>query len=80
MLGALIATAFGQGPQLFVEQPTVFLSVIISLYIGNVVLPILNLPFISYIARLRAIKKELLIPMILAHRKKRSTRLSGEGG
>ncbi len=65
MLGALISYGIQPGPRLFVEQPGVFWSVIISMYVGNVILLILNLPLIPYIARLLALRKELLIPIIL---------------
>jgi putative tricarboxylic transport membrane protein len=51
MLGALISYGVQPGPQLFQNNPQVFWSVIISMYIGNVVLLILNLPLIPYIAR-----------------------------
>jgi putative tricarboxylic transport membrane protein len=50
MLGALISYGVQPGPQLFQNNPEVFWSVIISMYIGNVVLLVLNLPLIPYIA------------------------------
>ncbi|TQV79065.1 tripartite tricarboxylate transporter permease [Denitrobaculum tricleocarpae] len=65
MLGALISYGIQPGPRLFVDNPGVFWSVIISMYIGNVVLLILNLPLIPYIARILAIPGTVLIPMIL---------------
>ncbi len=65
MLGALIAYGIQPGPRLFVEHPDVFWSVIISMYIGNIVLVILNLPLIPYISRLLAVPRTVLIPMIL---------------
>ena len=65
MLGALISYGIQPGPRLFVDNPGVFWSVIISMYIGNVVLLILNLPLIPYIARILAIPSTVLIPMIL---------------
>ena len=65
MLGALISYGVQPGPRLFVEQPTLFWSVIISMYIGNIILLILNLPLIPYIARLLALPKQLLVPFIL---------------
>ena len=52
MLGALISYGVQPGPQLFQNHPEVFWSVIISMYIGNVILLVLNLPLIPYIARL----------------------------
>jgi putative tricarboxylic transport membrane protein len=65
MLGALISYGIQPGPRLFVDHPEVFWSVIISMYIGNVVLLILNLPLIPYISRLLIIPRPILVPMIL---------------
>ncbi|WP_423909402.1 tripartite tricarboxylate transporter permease [Candidatus Spongiihabitans sp.] len=65
MLGALLSYGIQPGPRLFVEQPQVFWSVIISMYIGNIILLILNLPLIPYIAKLLMLPKQLLTPMIL---------------
>ncbi|MCX8763436.1 tripartite tricarboxylate transporter permease [Vibrio parahaemolyticus] len=65
MLGALIAYGIQPGPRLFVEHPDVFWSVIISMYFGNIVLVILNLPLIPYISKLLAVPRTVLLPMIL---------------
>ncbi|MFA0441880.1 tripartite tricarboxylate transporter TctA [Vibrio sp. 10N.286.49.C2] len=65
MLGALIAYGIQPGPRLFVEHPDVFWSVIISMYFGNVVLVILNLPLIPYISKLLAVPRTVLLPMII---------------
>ncbi|MFA0110076.1 tripartite tricarboxylate transporter permease [Vibrio breoganii] len=65
MLGALIAYGIQPGPRLFVEHPEVFWSVIISMYFGNIVLVILNLPLIPYISKLLAVPRKVLLPMIL---------------
>ncbi len=65
MLGALIAYGIQPGPRLFVDNPEVFWSVIISMYFGNLVLLILNLPLIPYISRLLVIPTPILIPLIL---------------
>ncbi|UGA54141.1 tripartite tricarboxylate transporter permease [Vibrio sp. VB16] len=65
MLGALIAYGIQPGPRLFVEHPEIFWSVIISMYIGNIVLIILNLPLIPYISKLLAVPRTVLLPMIL---------------
>jgi putative tricarboxylic transport membrane protein len=48
-----------------VDNPSIFWAVIISMYIGNVVLLILNLPLIPYIAKLLTIPRNYLIPFIL---------------
>jgi putative tricarboxylic transport membrane protein len=65
LLGALIALNVNPGPRLMVDNPSVFWSVIISMYIGNAVLLILNLPLIPYIARLLTVPRNYLIPFIL---------------
>jgi len=65
MLGALLSYGIQPGPRLFVENPNVFWSVIISMYIGNVILLILNLPLIPYIARILAIPGTILTPLIV---------------
>ena len=65
LLGALIALNVQPGPRLMIENPEIFWSVIISMYIGNVVLLILNLPLIPYIAKILAVPRTYLIPFIL---------------
>ena len=65
LLGALISLNVSPGPRLMTDSPEIFWSVIISMYIGNVVLLILNLPLIPYIAKLLAVPRPFLIPFIL---------------
>lgn len=65
LLGALIALNVSPGPRLMVDQPEIFWSVIMSMYIGNLVLLILNLPLIPYIAKVLAMPRNYLIPFIL---------------
>lgn len=65
MLGALLSYGIQPGPRLFEENPDVFWSVIISMYIGNVILLVLNLPLIPYIARVLAIPSNILLPLIV---------------
>lgn len=65
LLGALIALNVAPGPRLMVDRPEIFWAVIISMYIGNVVLLILNLPLIPYIAKILAVPRNYLIPFIL---------------
>ncbi len=65
LLGALIAYGIQPGPRLFVDEPEIFWSVIVSMYIGNVILLILNLPLIPQIARLLTIPRPYLIPIIM---------------
>ncbi len=65
LLGALIALNVNPGPRLMLDRPEVFWSVIISMYIGNIVLLVLNLPLIPYIAKLLAVPRNYLVPFVL---------------
>ena len=65
LLGALIALNVSPGPRLMTDNPEIFWSVIISMYLGNVVLLMLNLPLIPYIAKILAVPRTFLIPFIL---------------
>ncbi len=65
MLGALIALNVSPGPRLMIDEPQIFWAVIISMYLGNLVLLILNLPLIPCIAKVLAVPRNYLIPFIL---------------
>ncbi|WP_293575128.1 tripartite tricarboxylate transporter permease [Phaeobacter sp.] len=64
LLGALIALNVSPGPRLMVDEPQIFWAVIISMYVGNLILLILNLPLIPYIAKVLAVPRNYLIPFI----------------
>lgn len=65
LLGALIALNVSPGPRLMIDEPQIFWAVIISMYLGNLVLLILNLPLIPYIAKVLTAPRNYLIPFIL---------------
>ncbi|SCZ55914.1 tripartite tricarboxylate transporter permease [Epibacterium ulvae] len=65
LLGALIALNVSPGPRLMIDEPQIFWAVIVSMYLGNLVLLILNLPLIPYIAKVLAVPRNFLIPFIL---------------
>jgi putative tricarboxylic transport membrane protein len=65
MLGALLSYGVQPGPRLYIDNPAVFWSVIISMYVGNIVLLVLNLPLIPYISKLLQVPRQLLTPIIL---------------
>jgi len=65
LLGALIAYGIQPGPRLFLDEPAVFWAVILSMYIGNIILLVLNLPLIPYIARLLQVPRPILVPLIM---------------
>jgi putative tricarboxylic transport membrane protein len=65
LLGALIALNVTPGPRLMIDEPQIFWGVIISMYLGNLILLILNLPLIPYIAKILLVPRNFLIPFIL---------------
>ena len=65
MLGALLVVGVQPGPMLINDHPDIFWGVIASMYIGNVMLLVLNLPLIPYIAKILYIPKGMLISLIL---------------
>ena len=64
MLGALVSYGVRPGPRLYLDNAEVFWSVIVSMYLGNIILLVLNLPLIPYIARLLAAPRRFLLPLI----------------
>ncbi len=65
MLGALLSYGVQPGPRRYIDSPAVFWSVIISMYVGNIILLVLNLPLIPYISKLLSVPRQLLTPIIL---------------
>lgn len=65
MLGALIAHGLQPGPRLFIEHPDVFWSVIVSMFVGNLMLLVINLPMIPWLARLLRIPQPILMPAVM---------------
>nr|WP_245347671.1 tripartite tricarboxylate transporter permease [Oceanobacillus polygoni] len=65
LLGALLVLGVQPGPLLVSEEPSLFWGVIASMYIGNIMLLILNLPLIPYIAKVLKIPRPLLISLVL---------------
>ena len=65
MLGALLSYGVQPGPRLYIDNPAVFWSVIVSMYLGNIILLILNLPLIPYISKLLQVPGQFLTPIIL---------------
>ncbi len=65
LLGALIIQGIQPGPLLIVQHPDVFWGVIAAMYIGNVMLLILNMPLIGIWVQLLRVPYSLLFPGIL---------------
>jgi putative tricarboxylic transport membrane protein len=65
MLGALILNNVRPGPMLLQDNPGLVWGVIASMYIGNVILLILNLPLVPFLAQILRIPYYILYPIIL---------------
>jgi TctA family transporter len=65
MIGALIIQGIQPGPTVVTNQPALFWGIIVSMWIGNVFLLILNLPLIGLWVRLIMVPYHLLYPAIL---------------
>jgi putative tricarboxylic transport membrane protein len=65
LLSALIIHGVSPGPLLLTEHPEVFWGLVASMYVGNAVLLILNLPFVGVFVNLLRIPYMWLVPTIL---------------
>jgi putative tricarboxylic transport membrane protein len=65
MLGALIIQGITPGPTLLSEHPDVFWGLIASMYLGNVMLLVLNLPLIAIWVWFLRIPYGILSPLII---------------
>jgi len=65
MFGALMIHGLRPGPQLLQSHPDLFWGVISSMYIGNVMLLILNLPLIPMWVQVLKVPHRILFPLIL---------------
>lgn len=65
IFGALLLQNITPGPALVQEHPDVFWGVIASMYVGNIILLILNLPLIGVFIRLLKIPGSIMAPIIL---------------
>ena len=63
--GAMTIHGLAPGPQIAKEQPELFWGVIASMWIGNLMLVIINLPLIGIWVRLLKVPYRLLFPVIL---------------
>jgi putative tricarboxylic transport membrane protein len=65
LLGALMIHGIRPGPMLIQEQPGLFWGLVTSMYVGNVMLLVLNLPLIPIWVRILSIPYRFLFPLIL---------------
>jgi putative tricarboxylic transport membrane protein len=65
MIGAFIIQGITPGPDVITQQPTLFWGLIASMWVGNVLLVMLNLPLIGLWVRMLTIPYQLLFPAII---------------
>lgn len=65
IFGALLLQNITPGPQLVDDHPDVFYGVIASMFIGNVILLILNLPLIRVFVTILKVPQSVLGPMVV---------------
>lgn len=65
MIGAMIIQGIQPGPSVMTEQPALFWGLIVSMWIGNFFLIVLNLPMIGLWVRMITVPYHLLFPAIL---------------
>jgi putative tricarboxylic transport membrane protein len=65
LLGALIIYGMQPGPMLIKQHPDLFWGVVTSMYIGNAMLLVLNLPLIGVWVKILKIPYPILFPLIL---------------
>ena len=66
MIAAIMVHGISPGPMLIQEQPELFWGFVASMYVGNVVLLILNLPLVGVFVNLLRIPYAYLYPGVLA--------------
>jgi putative tricarboxylic transport membrane protein len=66
LMGAFIMYNVQPGPLLFEKHPAVVWGVIASMFFGNLMLLVLNMPLVRIFARMMEIPTKYLLPLILA--------------
>ncbi len=66
MLGALMIQGIQPGPQVMTQKPDLFWGLVASMWIGNLMLVVLNLPLVGIWVRLLKLPYRLLFPAIMA--------------
>lgn len=66
MMGALTLYNITPGPALFEQQPTLVWGLIASMFIGNIILLVMNIPMVGIFTRMLKVPNWALVPGILA--------------
>ena len=65
MVGAMMMHGFAPGPQAMAEKPELFWGIVASMWLGNLMLVVLNLPLIGLWVRLLRVPYRWLFPSIV---------------
>ena len=65
MIGAMMIQGIAPGPQVMTERPQLFWGMIASMWLGNLMLVVLNLPLIGMWIKLLTVPYRMLYPSIL---------------
>ncbi len=65
MIGAMIIHGIQPGPQIMTAKPDLFWGMIASMWVGNLMLVVLNMPLIGMWVKLLTVKYDYLFPAIL---------------
>ena len=64
MIGALVVQGVQPGPEILSQQPALFWGLVVSMWIGNLLLLFLNLPLVGVWAKLISVPYHFLFPVI----------------
>ncbi len=65
LFGAFLIHGVTPGPMFILERPEMFWGIIASMFIGNLILVILNIPLVPLFANILRIPKRFLLPIII---------------
>jgi putative tricarboxylic transport membrane protein len=65
MMGALLMLGIQPGPLLFTQHPDIAWGLIASMFIGNIILAVVNIPLAGLLVRVLATPPKILYPIVL---------------
>lgn len=65
MMGALLMLGLQPGPMLFQQQPTIVWALIGSMFIGNIILAVVNIPLAGALVRVLSVPPKIMYPIVL---------------
>lgn len=65
MMGALLMLGLQPGPLLFQQQPKIIWGLIMSMFIGNIILAVVNIPLAGVLVRVLSVPPRILYPIVM---------------